>query len=128
MVARMGLCEAPRTNLLQSPRADDSRRDSDSRNTSKACHAGGESGLRPRQATFSCSNDGWWIGKNQADVNGGIHIAHRFRRAESRHIDRSSGQKAGGNDSATDEASLIGPQDSQVSAETQQMTRGTHAV
>jgi len=55
-------------------------------------------------------------------------IADRYRSGEShRQGDRSSGQKAGADDSATDGASLTGPQDSQADAETQQPTLGTNA-
>ena len=98
------------------------------RNTSKACHACGEHGSRPRQATFRCSNDGCWVGEYQADVNGAINIADRYRSGEShRRSDRASRQKAGDDDSATDGASLTGPQDSQADAETQQTTRGPYA-
>ncbi|WIV68848.1 RNA-guided endonuclease InsQ/TnpB family protein [Natrialbaceae archaeon AArc-T1-2] len=98
------------------------------RNTSKACHACGEHGYRPRQATFRCSNDDCWLGEYQADVNGAINIADRYRSGEShRQSDRSSRQKAGDDDSATDGASLTGPQDSQADAETQQVTLGTYA-
>ena len=49
------------------------------RNTSKACHACGEVGSRPRQATFRCSNDDCWLTEYQADVNGAINIADRYR-------------------------------------------------
>ncbi|QDX40805.1 RNA-guided endonuclease TnpB family protein [Salarchaeum sp. JOR-1] len=98
------------------------------RNTSKACHACGEHGYRPRQATFRCSNGGCWVGEYQADVNGAINIADRYRSGEShRRSDRSSRQKAGDDDSATDGASLTGPQDSHADAETQQTTRGPYA-
>jgi len=98
------------------------------RNTSKACHACGEHGYRPRQATFRCSNDDCWLGEYQADVNGAINIADRYRSGEShRQSDRTSRQKAGDDDSATDGASLTGPQDSQADAETQQVTLGTNA-
>jgi IS605 OrfB family transposase len=116
-----------------------------SRNTSKACHACGEHGSRPRQATFRCSNDGCWVGEYQADVNGAINIADRYRSGEShRQRDPASRQKAGDDveknrrffdhwkstiskNSATDGASLTGPQDSHADAETQQETRGTYA-
>jgi IS605 OrfB family transposase len=98
------------------------------RNTSKACHACNEHGYRPRQATFRCSNGGCWVGEYQADVNGAINIADRYRSGEShRRSDRTSRQKAGDDDSATDGASLTGPQDSQVDAENQQTTLGTYA-
>ena len=98
------------------------------RNTSKACHACGEHGYRPRQATFRCSNDDCWVGEYQADVNGAINIADRYRSGEShRQSDRTSRQKADDNDSATDGASLTGPQDSHADAEIQQETRGPYA-
>ena len=98
------------------------------RNTSKACHACGEHGHRPRQATFRCLNDDCWLGEYQADVNGAINIADRYRSGEShRRSDRRSRQKAGDDDSATDGASLTGPQDSQADAENQRTTLGTYA-
>ena len=98
------------------------------RNTSKACHVCGEHGYRPRQATFRCSNDNCWLGEYQADVNGAINIADRYRSGEShRRSDRTSRQKAGDDDSATDGASLTGPQDSQADTENQQTTLGTYA-
>ena len=98
------------------------------RNTSKACHACGEHGYRPRQATFNCSNDDCWVDEYQADVNGAITIADRYRSGEShRRSDRTSRQKAGADDSATDGALLTGPQDSHADAETQQETRGPYA-
>ena len=50
-----------------------------------------------------CSNGGCWVGEYQADVNGAINIADRYRSGEShRRSDRSSRQKAGDDDSATD--------------------------
>ncbi|MFD1632775.1 RNA-guided endonuclease TnpB family protein (plasmid) [Haloplanus ruber] len=98
------------------------------RNTSKACHACGEHGYRPRQATFRCSNEDCWVGEYQADVNGAINIADRYRSGEShRRNNRASRQKAGDDDSATDGASLTEPQDSHADAEIQQETRGTYA-
>jgi IS605 OrfB family transposase len=98
------------------------------RHTSKACHACGEHGYRPRQATFRCSNDECWVGEYQADVNAAINIADRYRSGEShRRSDRTSRQKAGDDDLATDGASLTGPQDSQADAEIQQETLGTYA-
>jgi IS605 OrfB family transposase len=96
-------------------------------NTSKACHACGEHGSRPRQATFRCSNDGCWVGEYQADVNGAINIADRCSGESHQQSDRASRQKAGDDDSATDGASLTGPQDSHADAETQQTTRGPYA-
>lgn len=97
-------------------------------NTSKACHACGEHGYRPRQATFRCSNDDCWVTEYQADVNGAINIADRYRSGEShRQNDRAPRQKAGDDDSATDGASLTGSQDSHADAEPQQVTHGTNA-
>ncbi|SEO53598.1 transposase, IS605 OrfB family, central region [Halorientalis persicus] len=102
-----------------------------SRNTSTACYACGEHGSRPRQATFRCSNDDCWVSEYQADVNGAINIADRYRSGEShRQSDRAFRQKVGDDDSATDgvvreskilviteifdfrTTSLTGPQDS----------------
>lgn len=98
------------------------------RNTSKECHACGKVGSRPRQATFRCSNDDCWVTEYQADVNGAMNIADRYRSGEShRQSDRTSRQKAGDDDSATDGASLTGPQDSHADAEPQQVTHGTNA-
>ncbi|MFB6299391.1 MAG: zinc ribbon domain-containing protein, partial [Halobacteriales archaeon] len=98
------------------------------RNTSKACHACGEHGYRPRQATFRCSNDDCWVGEYQADVNGAINNADKYhdRSGESHgRSERVCRQKAGDDDSATDGASLTGPQDSHADAEPQQVRRGT---
>ncbi|MGB9963309.1 RNA-guided endonuclease TnpB family protein (plasmid) [Halobacterium sp. MBLA0001] len=92
------------------------------RNTSKECHACSEVGYRPRQATFKCTNDDCWIGEYQADVNGAINIADRYRSGESHPRKDTSGD-----DSAADGASLTGPQDTQADADTQQETRGTDA-
>ncbi len=98
------------------------------RNTSKECHACGERGLRPEQATFRCTNDECWVGEYQADVNATLNIADRYRSGESQpQTGRDSGQKAAGDDSATDGASLTGPQDSHADADTQHVTRGTDA-
>ncbi|SDF48171.1 transposase, IS605 OrfB family, central region [Halorientalis regularis] len=116
------------------------------RNTSTACYACGEHGSRPRQATFRCSNDDCWVSEYQADVNGAINIADRYRSGESHdRSDRASRQKAGDDDSATDgvvgeskilviteisdfrTTSLTGSQDSHADAETQQETCGTYA-
>ena len=92
------------------------------RNTSKACHACGDHGYRPRQATFTCTNDGCWMGEYHADVNGAINIADRYRSGESR-----SREHENDDDSAADGARLTAPQDSHADADTQQTTRGTHA-
>jgi len=54
------------------------------RNTSKECHACGEVGYRPQQATFKCTNDACWMGEYQADVNGAVNIADRYLSGESR--------------------------------------------
>jgi IS605 OrfB family transposase len=79
------------------------------RNTSKECHACGEHGYRPRQATFSCSNDDCWVGEYQADVNGAMNIIYRYLSGESQ-----SREDTTDDDSAEDGASLTGPQDSQA--------------
>ncbi|WP_435181123.1 RNA-guided endonuclease TnpB family protein [Halorussus sp. AFM4] len=98
------------------------------RNTSKECHACGEKGTRPEQATFRCTNDKCWVSKYHADMNAALNIADRYRSGESQsQSDRDSGQKVAGDDSATDGASLTGPQDNQADAETQQETLGTDA-
>lgn len=91
------------------------------RNTSKECHACSEVGYRPRQATFKCTNDDCWIGEYQADVNGAINIADRYRSGESH-----PRKHTGGDDSAADGASLTGPQDTHADA-TMQETRGPNA-
>jgi len=73
------------------------------RNTSKECHVCGETGTRPQQATFRCTNDECWVGEYQADVNAALNIADRYRSGESQpKTDRDSGQKTAGDDSATD--------------------------
>jgi IS605 OrfB family transposase len=73
------------------------------RNTSKECHVCGETGTRPQQATFRCTNDDCWVREYQADVNAALNIADRYRGRESQpQTDRDSGQKAADNDSATD--------------------------
>jgi putative transposase len=92
------------------------------RNTSKECHACGEVGYRPKQATFKCTNDDCWMGEYQADVNGAINIADRYLSGESR-----SREHPNDNDSAEDGAHLTAPQDSQADAEIQQLTPGTYA-
>ena len=92
------------------------------RNTSKECHACGEVGSRPRQATFNCTNDACWMGECHADVNGAINIADYYLSGESH-----SGEHRDGDDSAEDGGRLTAPQDSQADAETQQGTRGTNA-
>ena len=100
----------------------------DPRNTSKNCHACSKKGVRPEQATFHCTNDQCWVTEYQADVNAALNIADRYRSGESQSRNhRDSGQKAAGDDSATDGALLTGPQDSQGDAETQQRKLGTNA-
>jgi len=91
-------------------------------NTSKACHACGEAGHRSSQATFKCTNDNCWLGEYQADVNGAVNIADRYRSGESR-----SREHENDDDSAADGARLTAPQDSHADAEPQQETRGTYA-
>jgi IS605 OrfB family transposase len=92
------------------------------RNTSKECHACAEVGSRPRQATFKCLNDDCWVGEYQADVNGAVNIADRYRNGESR-----SREHPNDDDSAADGARLTAPQDSQADAEPQQETLGRYA-
>ncbi|QKY22183.1 IS200/IS605 family element transposase accessory protein TnpB (plasmid) [Halolamina sp. CBA1230] len=94
----------------------------DPRNTSQECHACGEMGTRPQQATFKCSNDACWVEEYQADINAALNIADRYLSGESR-----SREHENDDDSAEDGASLTGPQDSQADAETQQATLGTYA-
>jgi len=84
------------------------------RNTSKECHACGEVGTRPDQATFRCTTTDCWVADYQADVSAALRITDksRYRSGESQPQTCSdSGQKAAGDDSATDGASLTGPQD-----------------
>ncbi len=98
------------------------------RKTSTECHACGEEGTRPHQATFRCTNTECWISEYQADVNAAINIADRYSAGESQpRTDRCSGQKVAADDSGGDGASLTGPQDSHADAETQQETRGPYA-
>ena len=92
------------------------------RDTSKECHACGEVGYRPRQATFKCTNDACWVDEYQADVNGAINIADRYLSGESY-----SREHRDGDDSAEDGGRLTAPQDSHADAETQQGTRGMNA-
>jgi len=92
------------------------------RNTSRECHACGGVGYRPKQATFTCTNDACWMGEYQADVNGAINIADRYLSGESH-----SREHTDGDDSAEDGGRLTAPQDTQADAETQQETLGTYA-
>ncbi|ELZ40587.1 transposase, IS605 OrfB family protein [Halorubrum californiense DSM 19288] len=80
-------------------------------NTSKECHACGDVGSRPRQATFTCTNDDCWINEYQADVNGAINIADRYLSGESQPREHTDG-----NDSAEDGGRLTAPQDTQADA------------
>ncbi len=61
-------------------------------------------------------------GEYQADVNGAITIADRYRSGESH-----SREHTNGNDSAEDGGRLTAPQDSHADADTQQATRRTDA-
>jgi len=98
------------------------------RNTSKECHACGDVGTRPNQATFRCTNDDCWVSEYQADVNAALNIADRYRRGESqRRTTDESSEKGAGDDSATDGASLTGPQDSHSEGETHPATSGPNA-
>lgn len=80
------------------------------------------------KATFKCSTDDCWLEEYQADVNGAITKADRYRSGESyRQSDGDPLHKADDVDSATDGASLTEPHDSHPDAETQQVTPGTYA-
>jgi transposase len=92
------------------------------RNTPKECHACGEVGYRPRQATFKCTNDDCWVGEYTTDVNGAVNIADRYHSGESR-----SREHEDDDDSDEDGARLTPPQGSHADAEPQQETRGTYA-
>jgi IS605 OrfB family transposase len=90
--------------------------------TSKSCHVCDETGYRPEQAEFRCTNDECWVSEYQADVNAALNIADRYSSGESR-----SREHTDGDDSAGDGARLTAPQDSQADADTQQETLGTYA-
>lgn len=105
--------------------------------TSQTCHACGERGTRPTQATFRCTNDECWVSEYQADVNAALNIADRYSSGES-----CPREHADGDDSAGDGARLTAPQDTSRSeasdnnassstplaaAGTAQMTRETDA-
>ncbi|MDY6776364.1 MAG: transposase [Halobacteria archaeon] len=86
------------------------------KNTSKRCHACGEEGTRPHQATFRCTNDDCWVSEYQADVNGATNIALRYLHGES------LWQKTGGDDSVEDGTELTQPQDTPTEGETHPTT------
>ncbi|EMA51709.1 RNA-guided endonuclease TnpB family protein [Halococcus salifodinae] len=90
--------------------------------TSKSCHVCGETGYRPEQAEFRCTNEECWLTSYQADVNAALNIADRYSSGESR-----SREHTDGDDSAGDGARLTAPQDSQADGETHQQTPGTYA-
>ena len=90
--------------------------------TSKSCHYCGETGYRPEQAEFRCTNDECWVTSYQADVNAALNIADRYSSGESR-----SREHMDGDDSAGDGARLTAPQDSQADGEAHQQTLGTYA-
>lgn len=48
------------------------------------CHARGEAGYRPQQATVKWMNGACWRGEHQADVNGAVKIADRYLRGGDR--------------------------------------------
>jgi len=77
---------------------------------------------RPQQSTFKWTNDDCRTSEYQADVNGAVNIADRYRSGESR-----SKEHGNGDDSAADGACLTAPQDSHADADTQQKTLGTYA-
>jgi len=87
--------------------------------TSKTCHACGKEGYRPRQGTFTCTNDSCWVSEYQADINAALNIADRYDPAgESQPRTRSdSSEKAAGDDSGGDGACLTGPQDTLADTE-----------
>lgn len=78
--------------------------------TSQTCHACGERGTRPTQATFRCTNEECWVSEYQADVNAALNIADRYRYSYSSGESRPR-EDAGGDDSAGDGARLTAPQD-----------------
>ncbi|MDG5820192.1 transposase [Natronococcus sp. A-GB7] len=96
----------------------------DPQDTSKRCHACGEEGTRPQQATFRCSNDDCWVSEYQADLNAALNIADRYLAGESQ---SRTDQKATGDDSSEDGASLAGPQDSRSEDETRPSTSRPNA-
>ncbi len=50
--------------------------------TSKTCHVCDETGYRPEQAEFRCTNDECWVSEYQADVNAALNIADRYSSGE----------------------------------------------
>ena len=90
--------------------------------TSKTCHVCDETGYRPEQAEFRCTNNECWVSEYQADVNAALNIADRYSSGESR-----SREHTDGDDSAGDGARLTAPQDSQADGEVHQQTLGTYA-
>jgi putative transposase len=92
--------------------------------TSKSCHVCGETGYRPEQAEFRCTNDECWVSEYQADVNAALNIADRYRDSSGESRLR---EHTDGNDSAGDGARLTAPQDSQADGEAHQQTLGTYA-
>jgi IS605 OrfB family transposase len=89
--------------------------------TSKTCHCCGEQGYRPKQATFTCTNDECLVSEYQADINAALNIADRYLSGESHPREHTDDD-----DSAEDGESLTAPQDSHADA-TLQVTRGTYA-
>ncbi|WP_273836288.1 transposase [Halococcus sp. PRR34] len=76
--------------------------------TSQTCHACGERGARPDQATFRCTNPECWVSEYQADVNAALNIADRYSYSSGESRPR---EHADGDDSAGDGACLTAPQD-----------------
>jgi IS605 OrfB family transposase len=96
--------------------------------TSTECHACGEAGHRPEQATFRCSNADCWVSEYQADVNAALNIADRYSTGESQpRTSPTTDEKAAGDDSGGDGACLTAPQDTRAEGGTHPATRGTNA-
>jgi putative transposase len=76
--------------------------------TSQTCHACGERGTRPDQATFRCMNPECWVSEYQADMNAALNIADRYSYSSGE--SRSRGH-TDGDDPAGDGARLTAPQD-----------------
>ncbi|MFB6284293.1 MAG: RNA-guided endonuclease InsQ/TnpB family protein [Halobacteria archaeon] len=90
------------------------------RGTSKNCHVCGETGYRPYQATFQCTNKDCWVSEYQADINGATNIAKRYLHGEN------SQQKSSCNDSVEDGAELTQPQDNSKTEAKAVLSRGAN--
>ena len=76
--------------------------------TSQTCHACGDRGSRPTQATFQCTNPECWVTEYQADLNAALNIADRYSYSSGESRSR---EHTNGDDSAGDGARLTAPQD-----------------